>query len=383
MARSERIRRRSEKDSGSGCCSRRCFFLNLLIILAVGGAGFAVWWFFFDGKVTFNQVLGDVFAPLEPEARGPPTSSPNSAPRTFAPTITSSPTSSDDILDAFCPDDNTLGARRFLKTQRRTFYVIELVKFGNSLGKKRYEDYKTFMKDNIIRQAGGEVAFDFVKDGGSKFEAVFVVRYPSGNAFRRFVMEETTMAPMLDRRKSLLTEDSIYFTTLNEDVSNLYPALSYGPQFYSTPAFLESNPQFYNPEAFLIHAVKFLSTPVLDGREKVAVFDAETEDLKSANGIFAHGWLDIISTCRGKINKFDQIRIESIKTFEDMGEAMSTNDWVKAQRSREEGLEPVSFSSHAFYNDFSNLYYPENMSPVWSPAWSPAMSPAGEIEGDN
>jgi len=238
--------------------------------------------------------------------------------------------------------DNRL--QQFLeKIGNNELYMIEMIKFLPDADKDLYDDWR-----EAIENYYDDVVFYMERDNADlEYDRVLITRFDSARDFRFKILENDDLDNALRKREemNLLDKDDIFMATLNYDVPNLYKTLGDGPE--------SDEPSRYRPEAFFLHGMKFVPGT---GRRDVAVFDKDTERIKFENDIYSQAWFDVDAVCNSfNFRNYDQIRIESLQSFEDYGKALTQPEWVKAQRSRTDGLNPSISFSDIFYR--SDIYY--------------------------
>jgi len=324
-----------EKKEDNPTC---CYVFSFLGFLAlVGTAGFFIWYL----AIRKGSEDGDLFgkSPTSSVNNTQPTLFPTASP-SFAPS-TSTPFPTGQNFAKLC--ENTAGMNNFLqKNINNKFYLIEMVQFKDVTKTGSYDRYYSELRDlNTLF---------YMKEGDNIYDQILITEFDGGGDFTDKIMEnnDADFVTALEERGKQLSRDDIFVAKLNAEISTLYPNLVNGVNDSSTAP--------YSPVAFHVHGMKFVTSPY-DGRLDVAKFDAETATLRSDNNVFGQAWFDVQAACRGTNQKYDQVRIESIKSWTDYANVISRQSWVDAQSDRNKGLDSsISFTETVTADEFTNMY---------------------------
>jgi len=290
----------------------------MLVVVVLAAVGFLVYYFVFQPDEAGKSL------PTSPTSPTPPSPTP------LSPTPVDP--SSKDALENLCSDENTEGKMQSVLNLDEEIIIIEAVDFRNNdeeLAFGLYEQLLTDMDDV-------EILFQMKLDD---WDLGLITKFKNGQVFRDNFLNNDDMQSILSSRKEI-QNSQMWATTLSSDVPDMYPELI-GPTG--------------SPSHLLFHGITFTEP---NGREKVAIFDEQTKELKSDNNYFTLGWFDVAATCIGEEDKYDQFRIESIRSISEYSNVFSDEIWVPASKQRTEGTDlSVSFTDLiSDYSTISNMY---------------------------
>jgi len=320
-----------------------------------------------NGDVSESQcgILPSLITPLcgcQPIPTNAPTLSPTLKPRPTTLTPSQSPTerpttSSPSV--SFAPSTITdLDLAKLLpfldETADEEFYMVELLHFND-----READalYTNLLVSEVFPSIGAEIV---INGTILSYKDFYVVKYPSGNAYREGILENKKVQDALVNRQIGLGK---YYSWATKLIPK--PSL---PVNLTDPPLEWINDPFPPPEGFpttlFFHGVEFAeitdyvkvpftripeSEQMTTGREAVAKFDELAGPIKAEYGIRAVAWLDVKATIAGSV-VMDEIRVESIPSLEGLGEGMQTDIWLKAAAHRWAGVTYDSITAFAQSN---------------------------------
>jgi len=272
---------------------------------------------------------------------------PSEAPSQFPTTETNFPTSFD--FKYLCTkNDNPSRLYDFLRrNENERVYMIEMIRFKDKEVTQQYDE--TYMEE--IENLAERIVF-YLEDGDNVYDRILITEYLGGQSFKENVLEGIE-SRILEKRAQILERDDIFLAKLNSDVERLYSRFVEGVD--------EDRNNRYNPVTFHVHGMKFAPN---GGRDDVTKFDDATFNLKADNSIFVQAWFDIEATCtttsgNSDALKYDQVRIESIRDWDDYANILPQARWVNAQRDRQDGLDSVfSFSETMEAGLYQRMYNP-------------------------
>eukprot|EP00546_Thalassionema_frauenfeldii_P002329 CAMPEP_0178938556 /NCGR_PEP_ID=MMETSP0786-20121207/26397_1 /TAXON_ID=186022 /ORGANISM="Thalassionema frauenfeldii, Strain CCMP 1798" /LENGTH=342 /DNA_ID=CAMNT_0020617289 /DNA_START=73 /DNA_END=1101 /DNA_ORIENTATION=- len=318
----------NENDSAGGdygppkrrtCCSPLLIILMVVVVLTA--VGFLVYYFVFQPDEAVKSL------PTSPTS---PTSKTTPSPTPLSPTPVDP--SSKLALENLCSDENTEGKMQSVLNLEEEIIIIEAVNFRNNNEEMAFGLYEQLLTD----MDDVEVLFQMELPD---WDMGLFTKFKNGQVFRDDFLNNDEMQSIVSSRKQI-QNSKMWATTLSSDVPAMYPELI-GPTG--------------SPDRLLFHGITFTEP---NGREKVAIFDEATKELKSENNYFTLGWFDVAATCIGEEDKYDQFRIESMRSIAEYANVFSDEIWVPASKQRTEGSDlTVSFTD--FVKDWtkiSNMY---------------------------
>jgi len=282
-----------------------------------------------------------------------PTLSPTAQPTTSSPTVSFAPSTITDL--------NLVELLPFLdETADEEFYMVELLHFNDRKADAIYTD---LLVSEVFPSIGAEVV---INGTILSYKDFYVVKYPSGNAYREAILENNKVQEALANRQMGLEK---YYSWATKLIPKPFlPANLTAPPF-EWENDLGPTPEGY-PTTLFFHAVEFAEIPDYDkvpftripeseqmatGREAVAKFDELAGPVKAEFGIRAVAWLDVQATVAGSV-VMDEIRIEDIPSLQGLGEGMQTDTWLEAAAHRWAGVTYDAITAFARSNVDINQY---------------------------
>jgi len=222
---------------------------------------------------------------------------------------------------------NSMNEFLFQNDEDKKKYIIEFVKFENENDRIEYHSYV----QSLLSSNNREVVY-YMNPAWNTNPDNPVLEWDEAiiiQLLNNTVSINSTTNYWNTKRNN---NGRIWMATLNTDIIQKYPNLVVNPEDTTKPMFM------------FLHLMKIRNQTSVD------VFDEQTQNAKTSNGIYVKAWLDIASqTCIGDDEDFDQLRIETIRTLKDYGVAVNDPNWATASEYRMNGIQTDKTTS-AFAN---------------------------------
>jgi len=206
--------------------------------------------------------------------------------------------------------------------------------------------YKSWLTRDILPNIDGAEVIFRGEVKSEAYDELMVIKYPSGQAFKDFVLGSDDLADkMIYRLGGLDSSNSLLLAT--------QVMLDGIPDVLLQPP----NEEDLSPDNFI-----FIDTFRFRDREAMAEFDELSAPIKAKNGFRAAGWLEVKSTALFEFNEpIDEIRFEFVPSFGDWGKLLTDETvpaiWEKRTAALDQDISvSARLSADDNYSTLFNLY---------------------------
>lgn len=232
------------------------------------------------------------------------------------------------------------------------FYMVNLIEYRdeavyddgrptNLSGREADAIYGEWMRTEQLPSMGAEIVYigEVERDliGGTDFDLVAVVRYPSRAEF--FAMVRSNEFQNMLVHKNAGVADTTVLATSIQDLPAMPPVVD--PPFPSSAD---------DPSFAFVHLLDYRDTaqyavgdadadPNRSGRDAVALYSQNASTVAPPLGVRPVAWFNVEAVIRGAHDGWEEVRINLFPSHATFTELTSDPDWAAARHHREAGIE--------------------------------------------
>jgi len=238
-----------------------------------------------------------------------------------------------------------------LKYRSQAEYSDPNAGFAATTGRNADQIYKDWIIQEVLPSISGAALIFEATVMDPSYDEILIIKYPSGNAFSRFILQSEEFADKIRHRQAGLASDKsiILATTLIDD--NTLPGLLRQPPL-DTPPY---PPTSSDPSFIFLHLLHFRDST---GEQAMNDFDLSSTPLKNKYGVRAAGWLRIETVAFGS-SQLDQVRLEYVPSLGTWGALLGEEDYNEIWKKREAGImqeTSISAITKSTTQSLPNLY---------------------------
>jgi hypothetical protein len=232
------------------------------------------------------------------------------------------------------------------------FYMVNLLRYNERAnygpngdkgltGQEADAIYGQFMQSTMLPQIGAEIVYraDVEADmlGGTNYDQVAVVRYPSRAAFAS-MQSNVDFQTLVGHKNAGVAETLVLATTLQDlpltdpEPNPPFPATADDPPFAFVHFFDYRDIAQYQPGDVDAAADR-------PGRDAVGLYSQNAGQVAAPLGVSAWAWFDVEAVFIGESTGWDEVRINGFPSHRTLQELIGNPDWQAGSHHRTAGLE--------------------------------------------